>query len=289
MVFEQRRLFRRPFGGGCVVSRAQRIAQFLRLLEQFAFEDALDVFVEFFLAISVDLRSAGFDLGGPRAIGVGVERHQSTVRHTPVFPVVSRLEDRSETVVIDLRDRLVAMVVALRASEAETQQRRRDRLDRLGHDSIPRDVLIGRTRRRPIWSHAQETCRRQLVEILRREIRVRQRHEFVAGKLLNEELIERLVVVEGANDVVAVLEGPRAHRVFIGVAIRVGVARDIEPVPAPTLAVVRRREQPIDQPLEGVGIGIVDEVFNLVRRRRQAEQVKRHAADQRAAVSFGCE
>ena len=43
------------------------------------------------------------------------------------------------------------------------------------------------------------------------------------------------------------------------VAVRVGVAGHVEPVPRPALAVVRRRQQPIHQPLVSVGPRVVQE------------------------------
>ena len=77
--------------------------------------------------------------------------------------------------------------------------------------------------------------------------------QLVAGQLLVHELIERLVGVERANHVVAILEGPGADRVLRCAAFAVGVAGHVEPMPGPAFAVVRRREQPIDQFFVGVG------------------------------------
>ena len=72
----------------------------------------------------------------------------------------------------------------------------------------------------------------------------------VAGDLLNGEAVKRHVVVEGPDDPVAV--GPdRAFPVFL-IAIGIGVTGAIEPVSAPALAVMRRGEKPLDQPLVSV-------------------------------------
>ncbi len=67
-------------------------------------------------------------------------------------------------------------------------------------------------------------------------------------------------------------------------AVRVGIAGHVQPVPPPVLAVSRRSQQPVDQPLPGVGSLVGDKRFDFVRRRRQADQVKRHAADQSGLV-----
>ena len=107
--------------------------------------------------------------------------------------------------------------------------------------------------------------------------------EHVAGDLLLHEPGVGLVVVERADDVVAVGPGVRPRLVLV-VAVRVAVVDDVEPVPRPALAVVRRREQPVDQLLVGVGVAVRDERVDLLRRRRQADQVEVQPADQRAAI-----
>ena len=65
---------------------------------------------------------------------------------------------------------------------------------------------------------------------------------------------------------------------------RLGVAHQVEPVPGPAFAVVRRGEQPIDDLLVGAGRFVGQKGIDLGRRRRQADQVERHAAQQRALV-----
>ncbi len=75
----------------------------------------------------------------------------------------------------------------------------------------------------------------------------------VAGELLDREPVERQVAVEGVDDPVAVL--PDRARGVDAVAVGVGVAGQVEPVPRPALAVVRRGEQAVDEPLVGVGRG----------------------------------
>ena len=55
---------------------------------------------------------------------------------------------------------------------------------------------------------------------------------------------------------------------------------------APALAVARRGQQAVDQLLVGVGRCVVDELLDLLRRRRQPVQVEVGAADQSAAVGL---
>jgi hypothetical protein len=62
--------------------------------------------------------------------------------------------------------------------------------------------------------------------------------DFIARDLLGDEAGIRFVVVEAADDVVAVFPGVGAVEVVVRAA-GVGVAREIEPVAAPAFAVVR--------------------------------------------------
>ena len=61
----------------------------------------------------------------------------------------------------------------------------------------------------------------------------------VAGQLLDRELVERHVAVEGVDDPVAI--GPDLAVVVEVDAVRVGIAGGVEPVAAAVLAPVRRR------------------------------------------------
>ena len=69
----------------------------------------------------------------------------------------------------------------------------------------------------------------------------------------------------------------------------IGVAHEIHPVPRPPLAVVRRRQQPIDQPRPRVRRRVAHERVDLRRRRRQPEHVEIRAADQRCACQPGAD
>ena len=80
----------------------------------------------------------------------------------------------------------------------------------------------------------------------------------IAGQLSLYELVVRQVVVEGANHPVAIGPGVRiraiAARVRIQAAVVVfAVARHVEPDAAPALAIMRRREQTVDNLRERVG------------------------------------
>ena len=99
-----------------------------------------------------------------------------------------------------------------------------------------------------------------------------------------DELIERHVLVERADDPIAI--GPDLAVVVEVNAVRVGIAGHIEPVAAAMLAPVLRLHQPIDQLLVGIRRLVVDERFDQRRLRRQARQIETEPAGERPAVGF---
>ncbi len=108
--------------------------------------------------------------------------------------------------------------------------------------------------------------------------------EHIPGELFDGEPVVGHVFVEGADDPVA--PGPdRAAAVFL-IAVGVGVARQVEPVSRPALAVAGRFEQPVDQGRVGLRALVVDESVGLFRRGRQADEIEVEAANQCVAVSF---
>ena len=110
---------------------------------------------------------------------------------------------------------------------------------------------------------------------------------LVTGDLLDQENVEGLVLVEGANHIVSV--SPRVGTMHVVLeAGRVGVARDVEPVAAVAFAVVRRREQPVDQPLPRVRRLVGDEARDFLWGGRQAEEIEMRAADERRFVGPRC-
>src|SRR5688572_28940936 len=87
--------------------------------------------------------------------------------------------------------------------------------------------------------------------------------EDVTGELLLHEAGVRLVVVEGADHVVAVGPRVRAHAVLV-VAVRLRKVDGVKPVPRPTLAVARRREQAIDGFFVGERVATLHTCINVL-------------------------
>ena len=93
--------------------------------------------------------------------------------------------------------------------------------------------------------------------------------EGVAGDLLADELVVGLVRVERLNDVVAV--APRIGAELVPLkAVGVRIVGDVEPVARPAFTEMGRGEEFVDQPFVGLWVGVVAEMLNPFRCRRQA-------------------
>ena len=112
------------------------------------------------------------------------------------------------------------------------------------------------------------------------------RLEHVAGDLLADESAVRHILIQGSDHIIAIGPGMIPALVLV-VAVGIAVVDDVEPVPAPSLAVSGRGEQPIDQLLVGIRGVVAEEPVDLLGRRRQAVQVEGEAADQGPAIGLG--
>ena len=189
---------------------------------------------------------------------------------------VDIVEERIHLEELALRNGIELVIVAAGASQGESEERRPCRADAID-DRV--DAVLLEIDSALLIDHrvAMEAGRDQLVVG-----RVRQE---VAGDLLDHEAIERHVVVQGIDHPVAV--APDRAIPVDGVAVRVGVAGDVKPMPAPALAVVRGLQQPLDQATVRAGFFVVDERTDFRRAREQPGQVQAHPADQSPPVRFG--
>ena len=168
------------------------------------------------------------------------------------------------------------VVVALRAVQRRAEPRRRRRAGAV-EQAVPARFL--RVDAAFVVRH------RVAVESGRDPVRVGGAVHEVAGELQDREAVERHVAVERVDHPVAVL--PDLARLVEVEAAGVAVAREVEPRRRPALAVVWRRQQPVDGAFEGAGRGVGGEGVELGRRRRQADQVEARAPQQCAAIGFG--
>ena len=200
---------------------------------------------------------------------------------------INRGEHRLQRVVVFLRNRIELVFVALRALHGDARK---------GADGVAHHVVAVEVARELSvdllladflvpdevpWSSRDEAKRFDAI--------ARARKQRVACDLLLDEPRVRLVLVERADHIVAVRPRVLARLVFV-VAVGVGVVDNIEPVARPSLTVARRREQSIDEALVlvagGVGCGVGGVRVNLLRRRRQTDEVEIHAPTQRARIGL---
>ncbi len=190
-------------------------------------------------------------------------------------PLGDVVEVRHDLVELLLRDRVELVVVAARAAQGQAHPHRaggRHAVDAvLGEELVDDDA--------PLAVQAVVAVERGGDALLQGRA-----GEHVAGELLDREPVERHVGVVGVDDPVA----PAPHRpLAVGlVAVGVGVAGGVEPLDGHALAVARRREQPVDGVLVGVGGVVVQEVGELDRGRGHAGEVEGGAAQQGCAVGL---
>ena len=191
-----------------------------------------------------------------------------------------RAQDTGHRVVVGRGDGVELVVVATGAADRQGEKGAAHGVDLLVDDVDQHlvRVLFGEH----LWSQHQKAGPGDLLEALGVGLC---RHQ-VAGDLFVNEAVEGLVAVERVDDVVAIAEGVGESDVLVE-AVRVGIAGDVEPVAAPTLTVVRRGEEPVDDPGERVGALVGEEILDLGFRRRQADQIERGAAEQGALVGRG--
>lgn len=110
--------------------------------------------------------------------------------------------------------------------------------------------------------------------------------EQIAGELFDGECVVRLILVERADDPVAVGMDCEPQRVG-AVALAVGIAGEVEPGAGPAFAELRCGEKPVHDLLIGIGRFVGDESVNLGGCRGQADQRERDPANQRVLVRLG--
>ena len=88
--------------------------------------------------------------------------------------------------------------------------------------------------------------------------------------LLSVHFLQNVVTAEWAPALVVLAVAPSLGR---------RVARHIQPVPAPPLAIVRRRKQALDEFFVRFRGLILDKVVDLARRWREPDQIKTQSTD----------
>ena len=230
------------------------------------------------------------------AIGVGRRILTDEERITD-DRILLRLDDGGEDavkgVVVGSRNRIELMVMATRAGNGQSKETLSRRIDTL----IDGVVIVLETL--PDGDEAEGSEARVVLGQVR---------QTVGGKLLDDELVVRLIGVERVDDVIAI--GPGCVEGLDGTvtlqALGVGVTGGVEPVASPALTVVGRSEQTVDGALndsihctasltfpgshvvhgEG-GVVIAGEGVDFDARGRQADQVIGKTAEERFTIRGG--
>ena len=202
----------------------------------------------------------------------GFEQAPLRLRH-PLGRAVRAHEYRLHPVVVGLRDRVVLVAVTLRAFDGQPERRGGDDFQGVfeGLIVVAGGVLdVDEIRSAGVGSAAEIASRRQRFDhlggqLLLCAIGVPVIDQFVAGNLFLQKAIVGLVLVERADDVVAIAPGVRTNMVGVEDAFRVGVAGEVEPVSAPTFAIAFAGEQAVDHAFVCVGRAIGDELGHFAR------------------------
>ena len=113
---------------------------------------------------------------------------------------------------------------------------------------------------------------------------------LVSGDLETQELIVRQVLVESVYYPVAVGVGVGVTALFLeDIALRVGVAGDVEPVTSPAFAEGRRGEQAVDEFLGRLRVLVGDEGGDFLGGRVEAPEGERQATNDDFAGRLGIE
>ena len=168
-------------------------------------------------------------------------------------------EDTLQRIEVLRRDRVVFVVVALRAAQREPEE----------HASGHIDAIV------IAFAERMEAQRRQQL------LPVAAGHQ-VSGQLRLDEAVVGHVVIEGLDHPVPVAVGERERSVLECGGHALAVARQVQPVTAPALSVSRRVEQPLDDRRKGMRRIIRHESRDFLGCRRQSDQIECRPANQHA-------
>src|SRR5262245_11140381 len=236
---------RRQWSGLTLLGRLELIGEFL------TFFLALDI-VEC-IAEALDLGLDDFVLGIPAFDRFGVAELN--------VALLRRGEKGLQAIVVALPDRIGHVIVAARAADGQAKERRADGVGQLREDFVAAESDVSVAGIATYGAEAVEAggdlwfSVRRIDGVGRRVSSRAPRLRFglvcglfVAGDLFQYEAVERLVSIEAADDVVPKPPGAGAVAVVLK-AFGLGIANDVEPMLAPSFAVIRIGQQSIDQAL----------------------------------------
>ena len=186
------------------------------------------------------------------------------------LPALGLIEEGQELVVLLLAKGIVLVVVTLGAAQGQPQP---DRAHGVGLvQCLLEPHLTSRHARFPILeAAAQESGGNPLFEA--------RTGEEVPGNLLEGEAVEGQVAIQCLDHPLPPAPGVGTEQVLL-VAVAVGVAGQVQPVPGPFLAVTGRCQEPVHQPLIGVGPVVLQESLHLFDAGQETRQVQTDPSDE---------
>ena len=294
VLFHQRLLLRRPFLRGRL-DRLEHAVAFLPQRPQLVLQkllaqrlgDQLQAGLQG-LHLPVDQLDLSFVL---RDLGRRAGLDDAVLRHNPALWAISRVKDRLQAIILLLSYRFKFVVMAAGALDRRAEQAVHGDLQRpfqnsktIGADFVRVAVALARAVGRVTQEvrgdkridHAGINCAAGDVT-----------RQLIACQLLLDKTVQRLVLVERADDVVPIAPGEGAVAVGVEVAVGVRVTGSVKPVLAPALAVARRSEKPFDEPIVSVARLVVHEGRDIFGRGGQARQVKAQPSRQDSLARLG--
>ena len=186
--------------------------------------------------------------------------------------LVGVVQERKQAVILVVRERVELMRVALGALGRQSEHRLAEAVDAVEHLDHPEFLRDDR----PLLVERAIPQEARGDDLLLRRIR-----QQVAGDLLDHKLVVGHVAIDRGNHPVA--PDPHLATKILFVAVGVGIAGEVEPVPRPLLAVAVAREQGIDRLLIALGL----EGGELLGRRRQADEIEIDPAAERGGIGLG--
>ena len=217
-----------------------------------------------------------FDDGGVEAEATTAAGLRGTATGHAAF--LHMVECVHPLVVVLLGDRIVLMVVALRAGDRHAQPGGRRAFDAVEEAHVA--LFFGDVATFAVEDVVPVEGRGDLLV----ERRVR---EQVAGEHLGAELVERLVSIQALHQPIA--PEPLEGIAVLLEAVAIRVARGVEPREYHPFAVVRGGHQAVDLLAVGVRARVGQEGGGLFGRGWQSGKIKRQAAEQRGLGGFGRE
>ena len=212
-------------------------------------------------------RHGGLQFGELGVEGIGLRAGRGRPDDRQFGRNLARGEDPVEAVIVRRTDRFVFVIVTAATGDCQPQQSAGDQVDAIVDD------VVGIAEESAADSEKTE---RGQVGLLRRGL------DQIGSELERHEPVVGHVGGECPHDPVAVGPGEGIAGILVaeGIAHRVGVTGQIEPVPRPVFGVLRRRQEFCDDRSPSLLRGIRGEGIDPVGRRGKAGEVEPQPADE---------